>query len=119
MELNLEELTRDEEFWFEDGNIVLVAGNIAFKVFKGLLAAQSKVLGDMVAAGDPGAGQMLEGCPVVRLFDDSPLEVRYLLRVLVPKGDIMYASQSRVLCNSSIDLQVLSGPGCRLELRLP
>ncbi|PIL23563.1 hypothetical protein GSI_14876 [Ganoderma sinense ZZ0214-1] len=33
-----DDLTSDEEFWLEDGNVVLVAGNRAFKIYRGLLA---------------------------------------------------------------------------------
>ena len=33
------ERVRDEEFWYEDGNIALIACNIKFHVYKGIYVA--------------------------------------------------------------------------------
>ena len=66
----VEDIAHDEEFWFDDGSIILIAGSIAFKVYKGLLAAQSPVFADMLATVNPQASQTFEGCPVVRLADN-------------------------------------------------
>ena len=82
-------MTRDEEFWFEDGSIVLVATKVAFKVYKGLLASQSPIFADMLATGSPQADRLMEGCPIVRLTD-SPEDLRHLLRVLISKTVISY-----------------------------
>ena len=38
---------RDEDFWFEDGTVVLVAEGVEFRVYEGLLADHSPVLRDM------------------------------------------------------------------------
>lgn len=75
---------RDGEFWLEGGNIVLIAQGIRFKVYKGLLTAQSPVFGDMFSAKSLRSDEQYEGTPVARLFD-SPMELRHLLRVLLPK----------------------------------
>ena len=77
------DFARDEQFWFDDGSIVLVAQNIGFRVFRSLLAAQSTVFADMLTSGSPTVGEVYDGCPVVRL-SDSPHDLRYLLRVLIP-----------------------------------
>ncbi|KAJ2974348.1 hypothetical protein NUW54_g11906 [Trametes sanguinea] len=42
-------ITKDEDFWFEDGNIVLVAQDVAFRVYKGPLMRHSTVFQDMFA----------------------------------------------------------------------
>lgn len=81
----LDNLKRHEEFWFDDGSVVLVARNTGFRVFRSLLAAQSTVFGGMLACSSVSAEEMLEGCPVVRL-SDSPEDVAHLLRVLLPKS---------------------------------
>ena len=82
----LQGATRDSDFWFEDGNIILVAGSVAFRVYKGLLAEHSTVFGNMFdvaqAPPDPSA-DMAEGCPVVPLFD-SPSDLRGLFRLIYP-----------------------------------
>lgn len=55
------------EPWFEDGNIVLVAQDTAFRVHRGILSKASEVLCDMLALHQPADAETLEGCPVVRL----------------------------------------------------
>ncbi|KAH9932341.1 uncharacterized protein B0H18DRAFT_1102473 [Fomitopsis serialis] len=39
-----EEFTRDEEFWYEDGNVILVAQNVGFRVYRGFLAIRGKYM---------------------------------------------------------------------------
>lgn len=77
--------TRDEKYWFEDGNIILSARNVGFKVYKGLLAEHSAVFRGMfvVAQGAHTAGEQADGCPVVPL-DDSPDDLRELFRIIYP-----------------------------------
>ena len=77
-------LKRCEEFWLDDGNLVLVAKDVAFRVYRGLLAAQSTVFQDMFATASPTTGEVYDGCPVVRL-SDSPEDIVCLLRKLLPK----------------------------------
>ncbi|KAI0676526.1 hypothetical protein C8Q78DRAFT_953454, partial [Trametes maxima] len=74
---------QDTEFWLSDGNLILVAGDTAFKVYKGLLAMQSTVFSDMLVAANPQASEVFDDHPVVRL-SDSPQDLRHLLRILVP-----------------------------------
>lgn len=76
---------RDETYWFEDGNIVLLVRNAGFKVYKGLLAEHSAVFRGMfvVAQGEQAAAEQLDGCPVVPL-DDSPDDIRQLFRLIYP-----------------------------------
>lgn len=78
-----EALERYEEFWLEDGNIVLVAQNVAFRVYQGLLTKQSAVFKDLFSSAETRADETYDGVPVVRLFD-SPVELRHLFRVLLP-----------------------------------
>ena len=76
-------LTRSEEFWFPDGNIVIVADKTAFRVYRGLLALQSTVFADLFTASSPRPEESYEDCPAINLTD-SPQDVTHLLRVLVP-----------------------------------
>lgn len=76
-------LKRCEEFWLDDGNIILVAQDTAFKVYRRVLATQSKVFADMLVASSADSNDTMEGCPVVRL-SDSPQDLTKLLRVLLP-----------------------------------
>lgn len=74
---------RDAEFWLDDGNLVLIARNTGFRIYRGLLAAQSEVFRDMFASSSPSTGECHNGCPVVYM-SDSPEDLRRLLRVILP-----------------------------------
>ncbi|RDX48999.1 hypothetical protein OH76DRAFT_1351456 [Lentinus brumalis] len=81
------ELVRDEEFWYEDGTIILVARNVQFRVYKGVLADHSSVFADMFSLPQPAstlASTTSAECPVVHL-EDSPEDLRHVLRALLPK----------------------------------
>lgn len=88
---SMEDLARDNVFWLEDGNIVLITGKVAFKVYRGLLAAQSPVFADMFTTATPDANQMLDGCAVVHL-SDSPEDMRHFLGALLPKSQRLYVA---------------------------
>ena len=81
----LTDITRDECFWFDDGNIVLVAENVGFCIYKGLLSSQSPVFSDLFSGTRLRADENIDGIPVARVFD-SPTELRHLLRVLIPRN---------------------------------
>ncbi|KAM5539620.1 hypothetical protein V8D89_006729 [Ganoderma adspersum] len=83
------------EFWLPDGNIILVANNaVAFRVYRGLLAAQSTVFEDMFVSSTSSADELFDGCPVVQLTDSSE-DLTHLLRVLLPKSERRYHHTER------------------------
>ncbi|KZP17860.1 hypothetical protein FIBSPDRAFT_933786, partial [Athelia psychrophila] len=57
--------------WFEDGNIVLEAEKVQFKVYKGILAANSAIFRDMFAIAQAQGEELVDGCPLVHLGDKS------------------------------------------------
>ena len=76
-------IQKDEQYWLEDGNLVLIAKNaIAFRVYKGLLARISPVFRDMLSMGQPDGAEMVDGCPVVHLSDD-PCDFRAFLKLIL------------------------------------
>ena len=77
------DLKKDDELWFDDGNIVLIAKDVGFRIFRSLLEKQSPVFSDMFAFASPRAGEAYDGCPIVHL-SDSPEDMRHLLRILIP-----------------------------------
>nr|VWP01114.1 Cytochrome P450 51 [Ganoderma boninense] len=77
------------EFWLPDGNIILVARAIGFRIYRGLIAAQSTVFEDMFASSSTDANEIFDGCPVVHL-SDSPEDLVHLVRVLLPKSQRLY-----------------------------
>ena len=86
--LSLANLDRHPEFWFDDGNIILVSRtpkDMGFRIFHGLrvLAAQSTVFADMFTSSSVSVDETLDDCPVVQLTD-SHHDLVHLLRVLLP-----------------------------------
>ncbi|EIW56926.1 uncharacterized protein TRAVEDRAFT_128344 [Trametes versicolor FP-101664 SS1] len=81
--------TRDKDFWYDDGTIILVAGSVEFRVYKGILSENSSVFRDMFSLPQPPipstALPTADGCPVVHL-SDSPKDWRHVLRVYTHKN---------------------------------
>lgn len=79
---------RDEEFWFEDGTIILIVQEIEFRIYKGLLASQSPVFKDVLSlpqttlpllACKDGTSPCAEVC-----LPDSARDWRAVLRLMMP-----------------------------------
>lgn len=73
---------KDDEVWLEDGNVILIAERVAFKVYQGLLARRSEVFRDMFTLpGGPAETEKIDGVPVVSV-SDPVVDLRHLLLVL-------------------------------------
>ncbi|KZT09932.1 uncharacterized protein LAESUDRAFT_645250 [Laetiporus sulphureus 93-53] len=73
--------SRDQDFWLADGNVVLLAGDHAFRVHQSILCRRSDVFHNLFRVPQPEGGEMIDGCPVVCL-SDSRHDVRCLLKAL-------------------------------------
>ena len=82
-----ESFTRDPDFWLEDGNLILLAGATAFRVYRGILVKKSTVFADMFATGSLDTTETFDGCPVVRL-SDHPKDLQDFFQYLIPCSDI-------------------------------
>ena len=72
----------NKDVWFEDGNIIISNGDAEFRVYRGQLAAQSKVFSDMFTSPYTGENDVgVHGCPVVSV-SDSTLDLGILLRLI-------------------------------------
>lgn len=71
------------DFWFHDGNVVIVAGPAAFKVHRGQLERHSEVFLGLFALPQPLSHDqdVVDGCLSVE-FHDSPSDVFYFLSAL-------------------------------------
>ena len=75
-----EVLIRDENFWYDDGTVTLEAGDYQFRVYKGILSNHSPVFEEMFSSQSATSPDGL----VVRL-DDSPEDLRHLIRAMLPE----------------------------------
>ncbi|KAI0720085.1 hypothetical protein C8T65DRAFT_736251 [Cerioporus squamosus] len=101
---DIADLKRDTSFWFEDGNIIVVAQQTAFRVHKSVLSRHSDTFSGLFTVPQPLEGaEKIEECPIVRISDsahdfghllhvlyDGLKYVHHDLRVLVPllNGDL-------------------------------
>jgi len=69
------------DFWFLDGNIVIIAGTAAFKVHRGQLGRHSEVFNGLFSIPQPNEQELLDGCHCVELYD-CPSDVFYFLSAL-------------------------------------
>ncbi|KAL6301485.1 hypothetical protein BKA93DRAFT_738642 [Sparassis latifolia] len=75
------EFEKDEEFWFEDGNTVLISRDVGFRIHRGIVSRHSEVFRDLFTLPQPTNAEKVHDCPVVSL-SDSPMELRILLRAI-------------------------------------
>ena len=92
------------EIWFEDGNVVLQAENMQFKVHRGMLARNSSIFNDMFSVPQPPIPEeeSVEGCVVIHL-PDSAHDLEIVLRALIERGCVY---------RSAIDVYVLRKTHC-------
>ncbi len=76
----IDNFTRSE-FWFADGNIVVVSGHSAFKVHRGQLERHSEVFKDLFSIPQPAIQDLYDGCPWVELYD-APADILFLFTAL-------------------------------------
>lgn len=74
-------LTQSSEFWIRDGNIILQAETVQFRVHQGVLERNSSVFKDMFQVGSPDSQTLSDGLPLVEMHD-SPADIELLLKAL-------------------------------------
>ncbi|KAF7311243.1 BTB domain-containing protein [Mycena kentingensis (nom. inval.)] len=75
------ELHRVADLWYDDGNIVIQAGDAQYRVYRGTLARRSSVFRDLFSVPQPEDETLVDGCPFVRL-PDAEEEVTPFLKAL-------------------------------------
>ncbi|KIK52868.1 hypothetical protein GYMLUDRAFT_179637 [Collybiopsis luxurians FD-317 M1] len=74
-------IVKNPNFWFSDGNIVLLASMFAFKIHRGQLQRHSEFFDGMFDIPQPSKQDTLEGCPLVEM-QDSPDDLYHFLGAL-------------------------------------
>ncbi|KAM5544046.1 hypothetical protein V8D89_002232 [Ganoderma adspersum] len=90
---NVNSIKRDSEVWFEDGNVIVVAQDTAFRFHKSVVSLHSSVFRDLFSIPQPESlmgeevDEKFDGCPVVHVSDTS-YDFRELLRAIY--GGVSY-----------------------------
>ncbi|KAF8193928.1 hypothetical protein K438DRAFT_1969224 [Mycena galopus ATCC 62051] len=71
--------------WFDDGTVVLQAEKTLFRVYRGVLAAQSPIFRDTFAIPQPPTQDTYDGCLLV-ILHDSPEDLRIFLKAIHDAG---------------------------------
>jgi hypothetical protein len=69
------------DLWFDDGNLVLVAGSVAFKIHRGQLQRHSEFFSGLLTLAKPQERSLIAGCVWVELHD-CPSDVYYFLKAI-------------------------------------
>ncbi|KIL60794.1 hypothetical protein M378DRAFT_167772 [Amanita muscaria Koide BX008] len=69
------------EIWFDDGNLLLIAGSAMFKVHRGQLQRHSEFFNTLFSLPQSRDQNLLDGCLWVELYD-CPSDVLYFLKAL-------------------------------------
>ena len=97
------QIQRDLHLWFDDGSIVLQAESTQFRVYRGILAANSPVFKDMFSLPQPNGEELVEGCPVVTLHD-SAVDMGHFLRSIHDAGCVTSSIDVEPFSNRSIQV---------------
>lgn len=72
---------RRSDIWLDDGNIILEAQRVQFRVHKSVLASNSTVFRDMFQVSSSAVQPTVESVPMVELHDKFT-DVEHVLRAL-------------------------------------
>lgn len=72
---------RVDDLWYDDGSVVLIAQDRAFRVHRSILSQQSSVFRDMFSIPQSSDVVNMDGCPTVELADDAFM-LEHLLRAI-------------------------------------
>ncbi|KAJ7175358.1 hypothetical protein C8R46DRAFT_1188832 [Mycena filopes] len=90
-------LVRSEDYWFDDGNIILQVETTQFRLVKSILSMHSSVFRDMFTMPLPKDEPRTENCPVVVLSGDTVQDWVLFLGVLFPRTYVEEAPTATLL----------------------
>ena len=74
-------VVRSSKFWFEDGNVVLQAEHMQFRLHRSVLSMHCPIFRDMFACSLPENGPTVDGCPLVHLSETLE-DVKNFVKIL-------------------------------------
>ncbi|KZT68733.1 hypothetical protein DAEQUDRAFT_811975 [Daedalea quercina L-15889] len=78
-------LTPSKTLWYEDGNVILIAENQAFRVHRCVLSQHSPVFCDLFTVPQPSCALLVDNCSVIHLPDD-PLHLQFFLSAIYDRS---------------------------------
>lgn len=90
-------LIRSQDVWYDDGNVVIQAENIVFRVFRGILASNSAVFADMFSVPQPTnvtGPDVYDSCPLIQIYD-TPEDARHFLKAIHDAGLVFFVLRLR------------------------
>ncbi|TFK47463.1 hypothetical protein OE88DRAFT_806916 [Heliocybe sulcata] len=111
-------ITRSTDLWFKDGNVVLQAESMLFKVFRGILAINSEIFKAMFALPLPQTPDVYEGQPLV-IMNDSAEDLTYFLSAIFYRAALRRSTKYSAVVIRQRIVDQLSGlypatlAGCR------
>lgn len=85
----LQDRTKHEVLWFEDGNIILATASFLFRVHRTFLSFHSPVFARIFARPSSFLSchtEMLDGAPIMEVKDDDGIGMAHLLRALYDRS---------------------------------
>jgi hypothetical protein len=78
--------TRHGRYYFEDGNVVLLAESTLFRVHRSVMALHSEIFEDMFSMPQPATVSTVDGVPLLRL-SDTEKQVSWMLETFYEGGN--------------------------------
>ncbi|KAI0080992.1 hypothetical protein K474DRAFT_53515 [Panus rudis PR-1116 ss-1] len=106
-------LQEDSDLWFQDGTIIIVAGETKFRLHPGVLSRHSEVFKDMFNVPQPPEAQAdptmeyIDNCPAVRV-SESAEDMALLLSAMYDPGCSIYLMEHPMTCSVASTLLRLS-----------
>lgn len=97
--LPVDELEHSSEVWFEDGNVIIQAESIIFRVHRGILSAQSPILRNLLSSLSDIKPAVFGGCPILSLTDHAK-DVAHFLKAMMDRRCVFLPYiEARILKN--------------------
>ncbi|KAJ6505301.1 hypothetical protein C8R45DRAFT_894582 [Mycena sanguinolenta] len=84
--LSLAASERDSSLWFDDGNLIVQAGPLIFRIFRVMLAKLSPVLEELLTPQKLFSYDVFEGCLVLSVSDDGADVTHFLSAIFNPNS---------------------------------
>lgn len=84
---------KDEEYWFDDGSVILSTSTRLFCVHKSVLSCHSGLFNTLFTLPQPETseeGEVMDGLPVVSLSDDSE-DIKLLLNLCYDRRYVLFS----------------------------